>query len=87
MADLVASGRIVDFILVLVALEATGLALLKSRFGIGPGLGPVWANLAAGAALLFALRMALTNSGTQAISLALLLAFAAHLVDLWSRWR
>jgi hypothetical protein len=60
---------------------------LKSRFDIGPGLLPLLPNLLAGAALLVALKFSLTGAGTGAISLALLAAFAAHLWDLWVRWK
>ena len=63
MADLFASGRLVDFILVVVVLEAAALLLYwrYARRGIAPlDLLP---NLCAGAFLLLALRITLGGGG------------------------
>lgn len=86
MADLFASSRIVDLILLLVVVEAAGLHVLHRLTGRGPRLAALAPNLAAGAALLLALKAALSGAGWPVIALALLLALAAHLWDLWVRW-
>jgi hypothetical protein len=42
--------------------------------------------LASGAALLLALRAALTDADWRWMALALLAAFVTHLIDLYQRW-
>ena len=87
MADLFASGRLVDFILVVVVLEAAVLLLYwaRARRGIAPlDLLP---NLCAGAFLLLALRATLGDSGWMIASLCLSAAGLAHLTDVYRRWR
>ena len=87
MAELIASGRVVDLILVLMALEALALTLFWAR--TARGLRPLLlvVNLAGGASLLLALRAALTGAGSVTIGSFLVLALAAHLADLALRWR
>jgi hypothetical protein len=75
MTDLFSSGRIVDAILALVALEAV---LLLRRRALLLGLLP-------GVLLLLALRAALRGAGWPVIALCLAGAFAAHLADLGLR--
>jgi len=88
MADLFAGGQIVDLILLLIGLEAVGLAwLARRRQGGGASVPGLLANLLAGAALLLALRSALTDAEWQATALWLGLAFIAHVFDLWLRLR
>lgn len=87
MADLFASGRLVDFILVVVLLEAAALLLYWAwaRRGIAPlDLLP---NLCAGAFLLLALRAVLAGGGWMIASLWLAAAGLAHLIDVSRRWR
>ena len=87
MADLFASGRLVDFILVVVVLEASALVFYwaRARRGIAPlDLLP---NLCAGAFLLLALRATLAGSGWMIASLCLSAAGLAHLTDVYRRWR
>lgn len=87
MADLFASGRLVDFILVVVALEAAVLLLYwaRSRRGVAPlDLLP---NLCAGALLLLALRATLAGGGWMIASLYLSAAGLAHMIDVYRRWR
>lgn len=87
MADLFASGRLVDLILVVVVFEAAGLLLYwaRARRGIAPlDLLP---NLCAGAFLLLALRAALAGSGSMVASFFLAAAGLAHLTDVHRRWR
>ena len=87
MADLFASGRLVDLILVVVVIEAGVLLLYwaRARRGIAPlDLLP---NLCAGAFLLLALRATLAGSGWMMASLFLSAAGLAHLTDVYRRWR
>jgi hypothetical protein len=87
MTDLFANGSLVDFILVVVALEAGALLLYwaRARRGIAPlDLLP---NLCAGAFLLLALRATLAGGGWIIASLCLSVAGLAHLTDVYRRWR
>jgi hypothetical protein len=87
MADLFASGRLVDFILVVVVLEAAALILywMRGRGGVAPfDLLP---NLCAGAFLLLALRVTLTGDGWMIAGGCLAAAGLAHLTDVYRRWR
>ncbi len=86
MAELFQSGRIVDFILLLMALELAGLVAWRATGRPAPGTPEVLSYLLSGAALLLALRIALTDGAWPFIALALLLAFAAHLFELYRRW-
>ena len=88
MAEWFASGRIIDFILVLMALEAV-------LFPAWPGLvgknrqsrfDPL-ANLASGAALMLALRSALTGQSWPWTAVFLGVSFASHLADILQRHR
>lgn len=82
MADLFASGRIVDLILVLLVLEGLALVAWQRWTGRGPQPGGLIANLLAGAMLLLALRGALTGAAWPWIALPLALALPAHFADL-----
>ncbi len=87
MADLFASGRLVDLILVLVVIEAVALILYwrRTRQGVAPvDLLP---NLCAGAFLLLALRVTLADGGWKMASACLAAAGLAHLTDIGRRWR
>ena len=86
MAELFHSGRVVDFILLLMVLELAALAAWRATGGSAPGVADVLPYLLSGAALLLALRLSLTDSAWPLIALALLAAFAAHLFDLYRRW-
>ena len=79
MAELFATGQIVDLILVLVGAEAVLLIALGSRVGARRRLGDVLAFLASGACLLLALRVALIGGWWGWIALALTAAFVGHL--------
>jgi hypothetical protein len=87
MEDLFRSGRIVDLILLLMALEGAGLLLLRRRLGRGMPPAEILAFLAAGAALMLALRAALVGAGWGWVALALAAGGAAHLAYLFLRWR
>lgn len=87
LAGLFASGRIIDIILVLMALET--VALLGFHRATGKGVAPraLLPFMAAGVCLMLALKVALTGGSWQAVAGLLLLAFVAHLADIALRWR
>jgi hypothetical protein len=86
-AELFASGRIVDAILVFMAIE--GLVLIAYGRATGRGIAPdaVIVNLLSGGALLLALRATLGGWGLPVIGLCMMVSFGAHLADLKRRWR
>jgi hypothetical protein len=87
LAELVQSGRLVEIVLILVAIEAAALLVYRLRTGRGPEpLGLVF-NLAAGSALMLALRAALQEAGWMQVAACMVLALAAHLADLARRWK
>jgi hypothetical protein len=87
MEALFAGGRVVDAILAIVVLEAVALTLYWRRTGRGIPPGRLLPFLLAGAALLLALRGALTGAGPAWMGFWLLVAGLAHLWDLRGRWR
>ncbi len=87
MAGFFASGQAIDLVLCVMALEAGVLTWLYRRRGIGVAPRVLWPMLIAGAALLLALRAALTGAGWVLLAGLLLAALAAHLFDLAGRWR
>jgi hypothetical protein len=86
MRDLVLSGRIVDAILLLVAVELVVLTLIRHRTGRGPGGTLLLPNLLAGCALLLALRAALGGAAWPWSAAWLAAAGVAHVADLAMRW-
>ncbi|MCX7891285.1 MAG: hypothetical protein N2544_02800 [Burkholderiales bacterium] len=87
MAELFATGRIVDLILALMMLEAVALYAWRRLAGRGPTVLDLLPNFLAGGLLLFALRGALTGAGWRWIAACLAAALAAHSADLYRRWR
>ena len=87
MAELFANGRLIDLILIVVAIEAIVLVLAwrYARRGIAPG--DLLPNLCAGALLLLALRATLAGGGWMMASGCLAAAGLAHVIDLSRRWR
>lgn len=85
MSEWLASGRLVDALLVVMAVECAAVAFAGRRLGLG--LRDVAANLAAGALLLLALRTVLAGSAAHWTLACLAGAFAAHLADLALRRR
>jgi hypothetical protein len=82
-----ASGRLIDAVLVAVAVQAVVLVLWARRTGRGVPPASLLATLAAGGFLLVALRSALSDAWWGWTGLALLAALVAHLIDLRLRWR
>lgn len=87
MADLFASGRLVDLILIVVVVEATALLLVWRYTGRGVAPGDLLPNLCAGAFLLLALRITLGGEGWMPACGCLAAAGVAHLIDVSRRWR
>jgi hypothetical protein len=81
-----ASGRAVDCILTFMVIEVAVLALIRKMTGRGPRPLNQIVSLLAGAALLLALRAALTAQPWTAVAACLSLALPAHLWDLARRW-
>jgi hypothetical protein len=81
MEAFLASGQLVDAILLLVAIEALGL-ILWSRRALGVWPLALLCNLTAGAALMLALRGALTGAGWPVIAGCLAGAGLAHLTEM-----
>lgn len=87
MADLYASGRIIDVILVLVVVEAVLLWWWRRRARHGPSFADLAPTLASGALLLLALRATIAGLWWGWTALALSLALLTHLLDLYRRFR
>ena len=87
MSDLLASGRLVDLILLIVVIEA--IVLIVYWRATGKGIAPrnLLPNLIAGALLLLALRLTIAGAGWMAICGCLAAAGLANVVDLRRRWR
>jgi hypothetical protein len=86
-AELFASGRIVDLILALVVFEAILFALLNRRAIDRDRRIDLWLGLLPGACLLLALRSAQTGAAWTWTAFWLGCAFATHLADVARRWR
>ncbi len=87
MNALFASGRAIDLVLAVVALEFFLLVARRRKTNAGPGALEIFAQLLAGALLLGALRCALTGAGPLWIAAFLAASFPAHLFDLSRRFR
>lgn len=87
MEPLLASGRLFDLIIAGVVVEAVLLWQLHRHWHVGPSLSSVLPNLAAGALLMLAVRLAITDAQWTFIAATLAAALAAHLVDLAIRFK
>ena len=87
MAELFASGRIIDLILLGIIAEVALLPALLRRLGSSLTLLDLLPNIVAGACLMLAVRLSLTQSAWFTIALALLLALAAHVFELTYRMK
>jgi len=87
MTEWISSGRVLDFIVLGMALEGAGLILLFRRSGRGVPPGALWPNLLSGMCLLAAMRAGLAGAWWGWVSLPLLGALAFHLADLRRVWR
>jgi hypothetical protein len=87
MAEWLASGRLIDGILLIVLIEAAAISFYWAKTGKGIAPRDVLPNLIAGACLLVALRLALTGSDWPPVCAALALSGVASALDLARRWR
>ncbi len=87
MSDHFASGRLVDLILLIVAIEAVVLIAYWRKTGKGIAPPNLLPNLIAGALLLLALRLTLAQAGWMAICGCLAAAGVANVIDIMRRWR
>jgi hypothetical protein len=86
MLSLFETGRIVDIVLAITALEAAAIVAYRRWTGRGPAPANLLGNLLSGVCLMLALRAALVDAWWGWIALALVAAFGAHLNDLRHRW-
>lgn len=86
MASWIASGRVLDLIVIGMALEGAVLVALwrASRRGMRPG--DLLPNLFSGMCLVLAMRLGLTGAWWGWVCLPLLGALLLHLTDLRGRW-
>jgi hypothetical protein len=87
MPDMMTSVRALDWILLLMILEGFGLTALWifAKRGVPPRI--LWVTLAAGAAMLLALRAALAGAGWLWVWIPLLAGLLVHLLDLRLHWQ
>jgi uncharacterized membrane protein len=83
--DLFTSGRIVDVVLAVIALEVVAVAIHRRVTGRGIAVADLLANLASGICLLVALRAALTGQSWVWVAAALSASLVGHLLDLSRR--
>ncbi len=86
MASLFVSGRILDWIIAAMCLEACGLVALHAWRGQGVAPRALLPNLLSGMCLLIAMRLALGGAWWGFCSAALLAALALHLAELARNW-
>jgi hypothetical protein len=80
MAALFETGRIIDLVLLLVAVEAVALRVWRGR-----AARPLLVGLLPGVALMLAVRAALADAAWPWVATALVAALALHLLDLRGR--
>jgi hypothetical protein len=85
LAKLFASGRIIDWIVLLLALEWVSVLVAQRVLKRPLGSLAILVGLCAGLALLLALRESLLGAPWQAIAAWLAAAFVAHILDMHIR--
>ena len=85
--SLIASGRIVDIMVLVVVAEVVAITLYRSRTGSGIPFVPLILNVGAGGSLMLALRAALIGSGWHWIAVFLLTSLVFHVADQANRWQ
>lgn len=85
--SLIASGRIVDLMLLVIAVEVMALTAYRLSTGRGLTVPALLLNVGAGGSLMVALRFVLTDAGTLAVAGALVAALVFHVGDLRWRWQ
>jgi hypothetical protein len=87
MNDFVSSGRIVDAVLVVMAIEAIVLTARRTISGRGIETAALFRALAPGLFLLLAVRAALTGASWGPVAACLSVAGILHALDLAYRYR
>lgn len=87
MTELFTSGRAADVVLALVVVELVALGVLHRRTGRGLALRDLLPTALSGAGLVLALRASLTSQPAFWVGFWLVVALAAHGVDLARRWQ
>ena len=85
--ELVESGRIVDIMLVVIALEIAALIGYRVVTGKGLSVPSIILNVGAGGSLMVALKLLYDGVGWQLIAAALVASLFFHTGDLVYRWR
>lgn len=84
--SLITTGRIVDIMLSVMALEILAVYLYRRSRGGGIAMRPLVLNIGAGGSLMLALRAALTDAGVLWIAAFLVLSLVFHVADQAGRW-
>jgi hypothetical protein len=87
MSGLLASGQLIDWIILAMVLEGAGLAGLHAWTGRGVAPRDFVANLASGMCLLLAMRLILGDAWWGFAAAALLAALFCHVLELARNWR
>ncbi|MEL6198849.1 MAG: hypothetical protein AAFR09_01450 [Pseudomonadota bacterium] len=85
--ELVESGRIVDIMLVVIALEVAALIAYRVVTGKGLSVPSILLNVGAGGSLMVALKLLYDGVGWQLVAAALVASLLFHTGDLVYRWR
>lgn len=86
-AELVESGRIVDLMLAVIALEVIVLCAYRAKTGRGLSIASILLNVGAGGSLMVALKWVLTDADWTLVAAALIASLVFHVTDLATRWR
>ncbi len=84
--SLISSGRIVDIMLAVMAVEVVAVTLYRRATGGGIAFVPLVLNIGAGGSLMLALRAALTEAGIETIATWLVASLIFHVADQARRW-
>ncbi len=79
--------HLIDLVIAMTLLEAAGLAVYHHRTGKGLAPGEFLPTLAAGLALMLAVRAGVSGAGWVWVAAGLSAAGLAHLADVRRRWR
>jgi hypothetical protein len=79
--------HLIDLVIAMTLLEAGALALYHRRTGRGLAPGEFLPTLAAGLALMLAVRAGVSGAGWAWVAAGLSVAGLAHLADVRRRWR
>ena len=83
---LIATGRIVDIMVLFLGMEIVAITLYRSARGGGIPLLPLLLNIGAGGSLMLALRASLTDAGWQWVAVFLVSSLVFHAADQGQRW-